>query len=127
MSEQQSNRTNMATIRFIPEEIGEPEGPKVQDIHKLQRSVSLCVCQEDRTILVAVIDRTASRTAIINDLRRELPKFTVPYRNVDQRILRAIRLKLAENITYEEAAICVFGDVNFARKLRYWQNRWQLQ
>jgi len=127
MSGQQSNKTNMAAIRCIPEEIGEPKGPKVADIHKLQPSVSLSVRPEDRTILVANIDRTASQTTIINDLRQELSQFAVPYRNVDQRILEAIRLKLAENITNEEAAIRVFGDVNFARKIRYWQNRWQLQ
>ena|ERR1700674_5737209 len=127
MSEQQSNRMNRAAIRCIPEPIGEPEGPKVAEMHQMQPSVILSVRQEDRTTLVAVINRTVSKTTIINDLRQELSKFAVPYRNVDQRILEAIRVKLAENITYEEAAIYVFGDASFARKIRYWQNRWQLQ
>ena len=97
------------------------------EVQKLQSSVSLSMREEDHTILVANIDRTASQTTIINDLRQELSKFAVPYRNVDQRTIEAIRVKLAENLTYEEAAISVFGDVKFARKIRYWQNRWQLQ
>ena len=92
-----------------------------------QLSVSLSVREEDRTTLAAIIDITASRTKIIDDLRHELSKFAVPYRKLDKRILEAIRLRSAENLTYVEAAICVFGDPRSARKIRYWQNRWELQ
>ena len=105
------------------ENVAKQEGPPVAR----KSSVSLSVCQGDQTILAAVIDRTASQTAIIKDLRQELPKFGVPYRDVDPRILEAIRSKLTENLTFEQASIWVFGDPNFARKIRYWQNRWQLQ
>src|SRR5882672_3217441 len=113
MSEQQSNRTNMAATRCSPEKIGEPEGLQVADVQKLQSSVSLSMREKDHTILV--------------DLRQELSIFAVPYRNVDKRIVEAIRLKFAQNITYEEAAIRVFGNEKLGRKIRYWQNRWQLQ
>ena len=41
MSEQQSNRMNRAAIRCIPEPIGEPEGPKVTEMHQMQPSVIL--------------------------------------------------------------------------------------
>jgi hypothetical protein len=90
-------------------------------------SVRLSVGQKDRTILTAIIDRTASQTKILNDLRQQLSDLGVPYRNVDPGILEAIRVKSAENLSFEEAAIYVFGDPSFARKIRYWQNRWQLQ
>lgn len=103
------------------------ERAPVHDQRELQSSVSLSVRKEDHTILVANIDRTASQTKIMNDLRKELPKFAVPYRNVDQRILEAIRVKSARNLTDEEAALGVFGDARYARQIRYWQNRWELQ
>jgi len=127
MSEQQSNAKKMVAIGCITEEIAEPGSAKAGEIQQAQPSVSLSVHEEDHTILVALIDRTASKTKIINELREALSEFAVPYRNVDRRIVEAIRLKLAENITYEEAAIRVFGNAKLARKIRYWQNRWQLQ
>ena len=105
------------------ENVAKQEGPPVVK----QPSVHLSVRKEDSAILEAVIDRTASQTAIIDDMRQELPRFDVPYRDVDPRILEAIRVKSAENLTFEQASIWVFGDPNFARKIRYWQNRWQLQ
>ncbi len=98
-----------------------------QHVEELQSSVHLSVRLEDKTTVAAIIDITASRTKIINDLRRELSRFAVPYRNLDKRILEAIRVRSVENLNYEEASIRVFGDPSFARKIRYWQNRWQLQ
>lgn len=126
MNEQHSDRTQMLAAPCVAKEAEQERAP-VDDQRELQSSVSLSVRQEDHTILVAQIDRTASQTKLINDLRKELPKFAVPYRNVDQRILKAIRVKIAENLTDEQAALWVFGDARYARQIRYWQNRWQLQ
>jgi hypothetical protein len=82
---------------------------------------------EDRSILTALIDRTASRRRIIDDLRRALPQFAVPYRDLEPKILEAIRLKLTDNLTFEEASIFVFGTPDHARAIRYWRNRWEIQ
>lgn len=126
MNEQHSDGTQMFVAPCVPKEAEQERAP-VHDQRELQSSVSLSLRKEDHTILVATIDRTASQTKIINDLRKELPKFAVPYRNVDQRILEAIRVKFAENLTDEEAALYVFGDASYARSIRYWRNRWQLR
>jgi len=119
----QANRIKRAANACICERIAEPEA----GVPELQLSVSLSVSPGDHTILVANIDRTESQPKIISDLRQELSEFGVPYRRVDKRVLEAIRKKLAENITYREAAIYTFGDANYARKIRYWQNRWQVR
>jgi len=92
-----------------------------------ESSVDLSVSTDDRRILTALIDRTASQKRIIDDLRLILTQFAVPYHELDPRILEAIRVKLTENTTFEEASICVFGTPKYARKIRYWQNRWELQ
>jgi hypothetical protein len=97
------------------------------DTGEKQSSVRLSVSEVDCTILTALIDRTASQKRIIDDLRRVLTQFAVPYRELDPRILEAIRVKLRENITFEEASICVFGTPDHARMIRYWRNRWELQ
>jgi len=92
-----------------------------------QSSVELSVAGADVSLLTAFIDRTASQSTIIRDLQSKLTDFAVPYRRLDRRILEAIRIKLNENLTYDEASIRVFGNPNFSRKLRYWRNRWGMQ
>jgi hypothetical protein len=92
-----------------------------------QPAVSLWVKKDDPTILMALIDRTASQRRILDDLRRALPQVGVPYRELEPRIIEAILIKLRENITFEEASICVFGTSSLAGRIRYWRNRWGLQ
>jgi hypothetical protein len=119
MSERNSKKTEK--VACVPGAVEQANN------ENLRPSVSLTVREQDRTVLTGYVDRTASQNRIIANLREELRKFSVPYRDVDQRILEAIRVKLTENITYEAASIWVFGDANFARQIRYWQNKWQLQ
>jgi hypothetical protein len=93
-----------------------------------QPSVIVSVRGDDPTILEAFIDRTASQQRIISDLRRELRKFAVPYRrDLDKRILKAIRVHLEEGATFEEASICLFGNPDSARAIRYWRNKWGIR
>jgi hypothetical protein len=99
----------------------------IGEAHDQQPSVVLSVSADDRRILTALIDRTAPQRRIIDDLRLVLPQFAVPYRELDPRIVEAIQVKLRENMTFEEASICVFGTPDYARVIRYWRNRWELQ
>jgi hypothetical protein len=94
-----------------------------------QLSVSLSVKKDDPTILTALIDRTASQKRILDDLRRALalPDLAVPYRELEPGIVEAITKKVRENTTFEEASIYVFGNPDFAGRIRYWRNRWGLQ
>jgi hypothetical protein len=89
MSVQHSDGPETAAVACVAE-AAEQEGARVADKQKLQPSVSLSVVQKDRTFLTAIIDRTASRTKILNDLRQQLSDLGVPYRNVDPRLLEAI-------------------------------------
>jgi hypothetical protein len=90
-------------------------------------SALLSVERGDPTLLAAIVDRTASRKKIIDDLRRALPKFAVPYRKIQPDLLQAIRLTLTENMTFEQASIRVYGTPKHAGAIRYWRNRWELQ
>jgi hypothetical protein len=92
-----------------------------------QPRVFLSVKNDDPTVLTALIDRTASRKKIIDDLRRALPQFAVPYRELKPKIVEAIQAQSRENITFEEASTRVFGTPNRARTIRYWRNKWGLQ
>jgi hypothetical protein len=92
-----------------------------------ESSVSLSVSDDDRTILTAVIDRTASQKRIIYDLRQALAQYAVPRREIDRQLIEGIRVKLDENTTFEEASIYVFGTSDRARKIRYWRNRWRIR
>ena len=92
-----------------------------------QAAVLLVVSKDDPTILTALIDRTASQKRILEDLRQRLPDFAVPYRELEPRIVEAIWIKIRENITFEEASICVFGTPNLAGRIRYWRNRWGIR
>jgi hypothetical protein len=89
-----------------------------------ESSVSLSVKGDDRTILEAVIDRTKSQSRILGDLRKELGKCGVPYRDVDPRIFEAVRLHEHDGLTYEEASIRTFGNDGKASSIRYWHNNW---
>jgi hypothetical protein len=100
--------------------------PLAKPANDHQPSVSLSL-SEDPTILTALIDRTASQKRILVDLRRALPQFAVPYRELEKGIVDAIRIKLKENITFEEASICVFGTPDHHRTVRYWRNRWEVR
>jgi len=103
--------------------------PPAKPANGRQPSVSLSVSKDDPTILTALIDRTASQKRILDDLRRALalPDLAVPYRELKPGIVKAILIKLTENITFEEASICVFGTPDRSRMIRYWRNRWGLQ
>jgi hypothetical protein len=90
-------------------------------------SVSMSFSDGDPTILTVLIDRTASRNKILNDLKAALPKFAVPYRDLEPRIIEAIKVKANENITLEEASIRVFRQKSLPRSLRYWRNRWGIR
>jgi hypothetical protein len=100
--------------------------PLAEPANDQQPAVSLSV-SGDPTILTALIDRTASQKRILDDLRRALPDFDVPYRELEPGIIEAILIKLRENITFQEASICVFGTPNRCRTIRYWRNRWGIQ
>jgi hypothetical protein len=102
------------------------KAPLAKPADDQQPAVSLAV-SKDPTILTAVIDRTASQKRILDDLRRALPQLAVPYRELEIGIVDAIRIKLRENITFEEASICAFGTPDFAGRIRYWRNRWGIQ
>jgi hypothetical protein len=91
-----------------------------------QPAVSLSV-SEDPTILTALIDRTASQKRILDDLRRALPELAVPYRELEPRIIEAIRIKQTENISFQSASICAFGSPDRHRMIRYWRNRWGIR
>jgi hypothetical protein len=101
--------------------------PLAKPANGQQPSVSLSVSKDDPTILTALIDRTASQKRILDDLRRALPQVGVPYRELEPRIIEAILIKLRENITFEEASICVFGTPSLAGRIRYWRNRWGIR
>jgi hypothetical protein len=91
-------------------------------------SVIVRVRTGDSTHLEALIDRSAPRKKIINDLREQLRQFAVPYRErLDQRVLEGLRLYQEEGLTFDQASISVFGDPKSARTLRYWRNMWGLQ
>lgn len=92
-----------------------------------QPAVSLSVKKDDSTILMALIDRTASQKRILDELRRALPDLAVPYRELEPGLVKAIWIKLTEDVTFEEASICVFGTPDRSRLIRYWRNRWGLQ
>jgi hypothetical protein len=101
------------------------EGPKnLSSMNESERSVSLLVKGDDRTILQAVIDRTKSQSRILKDLRKELAGFGVPYRDVDPRLFEAVRLHESDGLTYAEASIRVFGNDGMANSIRYWHNNW---
>jgi|HubBroStandDraft_2_1064218.scaffolds.fasta_scaffold00415_6 hypothetical protein len=104
------------------------EAPKIEPAERQQQpSVWLSVKKDDCTILTAMIDRTASQKRIIDDLRRVLPQLAVPYRELEPGIVEATRIKSTENISFEDASICVFGSPSRSRILRYWRNRWELR
>jgi hypothetical protein len=87
----------------------------------LQSCVVMSVSANDPTVLEARIDRAASRKRIVKELRGELRRFAVPYRqDLDPQVLRAVRVYLEEGATFEQASICVFGDPKHARAIRYW-------
>ena len=94
-----------------------------------QPAVSLSVKKDDPTILMAIIDRTASQKRILDDLRQALalPDLAVPYRELEPGIIKAITIKVRENTTFEKASICIFGTPDRSRLIRYWRNRWGLQ
>jgi hypothetical protein len=92
-----------------------------------QPSVLVSLSKDDPTVLTALIDRTASQKRILVDLKRALPQFAVPCRELEKGIVDAILIKLRENITFEAASICVFGDSKFGRTIRYWRNRWEVR
>jgi hypothetical protein len=90
-------------------------------------AVTLSVYGMDPLLLNAHIDRTASQSTIVKDLQNQLTRFGVPYRALDKRIPEAIRIKLDQDLTFEEASIRVFGNADFARRLRRWRNRWGIR
>ena len=92
-----------------------------------ESSVSLSVTPDDPTILTAVIDRTATRSRIVEDLQAELAKFGVPYRDVDRRIFEAVRQREREGLSYTEASVRIFGNPDKAELIRYWHNNWKRQ
>jgi hypothetical protein len=106
--------------------ISEAATGDVAGTHDRQASVLLSVSTGDVRILTALIDRTASGRRIIDDLRRALPEFAVPYRELERRIVEAIWVKSSESLTFEEASIRVFGTPDYARRIRYWRNKWGL-
>jgi hypothetical protein len=108
-------------------EVAVKRAPLAMPANDQHPAVSLSVSKDDPTILTALIDRTASQKRIIDDLRRALPQLAVPYRELEPGIVKAIRFKLTENITFQEASICVFGTPNRCRTIRYWRNRWELR
>ena len=105
----------------------DPRPPLAKPANDQQPAVALSVSNDDPTILTALIDRTASQKRILDDLRRALPDFAVPYRELEPGIVKAIRIKIRQNITFEEASICAFGIPDLAGRIRYWRNRWGLQ
>jgi hypothetical protein len=90
-------------------------------------SVWVSLRGEDPTHLTVLVDRTAPQNRILNDLQAALPEFAVPYRELEPRIIEAIRIKANENITLEEASIRVLGSKKFPRSLRYWRNKWGIR
>jgi hypothetical protein len=107
--------------------IATKRAPLAKPANDQQPAVALSVSKDDPTILTALIDRTASQKRILNDLRRALPDFAVPYRELEPGIVEAIRRRIRENITFQEASIWVFGTPDLAGRIRYWRNRWGLQ
>jgi hypothetical protein len=106
----------------------ETETPKVEPTERQpQPSIALSVREVDRTTLMAIIDRSASQKRILLDLKQALPQFAVPYRELEEGIVEAIRTRLKEDITFYEASIRVFGTPRHSRMIRYWRNRWELQ
>jgi hypothetical protein len=105
-------------------ENGGTEKPSSENKAASGSSVRLSVRPNDPTILTALIDRTATRSRIVEDLQGELAKFGVPYRDVDQRIFEAVRLLKREGLSYSEASVRVFGYPDKAELIRYWQNNW---
>ena len=110
-------------------DIATSRAPAAKPVKGVEPAVLLSVKKDDPTILMAVIDRTASQKRILDDLRRALalPDLAVPYRELEPGILKAITIKVRENTTFEEASICVFGTPDRSRLIRYWRNRWGLQ
>jgi hypothetical protein len=108
-------------------EVAVRRAPLAMSANDQQPAVLLTVSKDDPTILMALIDRTASQKRIIDALRQALPQLAVPYRELDPRIVDAIRIKIKENITFQDASICVFGTPSLCGRIRYWRNRWELQ
>jgi hypothetical protein len=123
----QADRQLKAEQPRIASPIGEAATGDGSKSHDQESSVRLSVSKGDRTILTAIIDRTASQKRIIDDLRRALPQFDVPYRELERHLVEAIQVKSRENITFEQASIRVLGTPSHARTIRYWRNRWNLQ
>jgi hypothetical protein len=90
-------------------------------------AVSVSFRQDDPTILTVLIDRTASRTRILNDLKRVLPQFKVPYRELDPRLAEVVRLKATNGLTLKEASTSVYGSRILPRSVRYWRNKWGIR
>lgn len=109
------------------EEVAVRRAPLAMPANDQHPAVALSVSKDDPTILTALIDRTASQKRIIDDLRRTLPQLAVPYRELEPGIVKAIRIKMTEVVTFQEASICVFGTPDRCRTIRYWRNRWELR
>jgi hypothetical protein len=107
--------------------LSEPPELDIQTEADGTRSVFLSIKKDDPTFLHAVIDRTQARNTIVRDLKRELQKLGVPYRELDCRIVASIRLKAVGNCTLEEAAARVFGSSALPASLRHWRNKWGLR
>jgi hypothetical protein len=96
-------------------------------LSRKEPAVSVSFRQEDPTILTVLIDRTASRTRILTDLKRVLPEFKVPYRELDPRLAEVVRLKATRDLTLKEAATSVYGSRSLPRDVRYWRNKWGIR
>ena len=70
-----------------------------------------------------IVDYSAPQNRICAEIAAELARLGFPYRDVDPRIFEGVDLVRNEGLSVKEASIQVFGNSDYAEKIRSWRNK----
>jgi hypothetical protein len=84
-------------------------------------TVRVVECVSDHFTVQAFIDRNATISTVIRQLKAALRKLGMrAHGDVDERVFAAVRWKRENGATYRQASMAVFGTERHHARVRYW-------
>jgi hypothetical protein len=81
--------------------------------------VRISVCPHDHTLLQCLINRTANRGSIAEQINKALALFS-PYRDIDPLVLRGVQIYVNGGKSFAAVSRELCGNSSLARRIRYW-------
>jgi hypothetical protein len=81
--------------------------------------VQVSVYEKDHSLLQCLINRAASRGAIVGQLNQAFAEFA-PYRDIDPQVFKGVQIYRNGNRSFAGVSRELCGDVRLARRIRYW-------